>query len=159
VTGGSKFKEGAISVSPETVELIIEQFTGGAGKIAKDLFNLPFSIADGDIALRNIPVARRFVGNMQKGIDRGVYMDNREEMKVFVTELKNATREERQELIRDPLYKLVGSFQDTEKRLEDLNKTRKTLAAAGKDTSKIEDRMEELQVAFNSKYNKKTGRD
>ena len=158
-TGGSRFKEGAISVSPETVEMIMETMAGGAGKMVKDTLNLPFAIADGDLSVRNVPIARRFVGVTPSGINKQIYYENREEMQTFVKELKNATREERPSLIREPFYKMVGAFERTETKLKDLNKRRKEIVSKAGDTERIDDLIRDTQVEFNKRYNATIGRD
>jgi hypothetical protein len=154
VTGGNAYKEGAISVSPETVDMIFETFTGGAGKLVKDLAGLPISVFSGeDVGANKVPIVRRFFGEMPKNIDSGVYSDNRKEMDVFMKELRNADRTERRELISDPLYKMVGSFQATESSLSVLFKQKKLIDSKKGDTAKIDQRIKDLQIRFNKKYN------
>lgn len=158
LTGGNKYREGAISVSPETIEMILETFTGGAGKLLKDVATLPIGIFEGDVPMGKVPVARRFFGTIPENINAGIYYDNREEMDVFAKELKNATREERRELVRDPLYKLVGPFQNIEQSIAVLTKQKKSIEAKGGDTGDVVNRIRKLQTNFNKRYNDATGR-
>ena len=158
-TGGSKYREGAISVSPETIEMLVETFTGGAGKMAKDVLNLPFAVADGDLSIRNVPIARRLIGTMPTGINRQIYFENREEMSTFVRELKSATKDDRPGLIREPLYKMVGAFERTEERIRDLNKQKKEIVSKKGNTDRIDKLIESAQVEFNKRYNKTLGND
>jgi len=158
-TGGSKYREGAISVSPETIEMLVETFTGGAGKMAKDVLNLPFAVAEGDLSIRNVPIARRLIGTMPTGINRQIYFENREEMSTFVRELKSATKDDRPGLIREPLYKMVGAFERTEERIRDLNKQKKEIVSKKGNTDRIDKLIESAQVEFNKRYNKTLGND
>jgi hypothetical protein len=158
-TGGTPHKEGKISVSPETLEMVYETFSGGAGKLVKDVLGLPASMFSSEpIHVRNVPLLRKVFGTRQEGMENGVYFENRKEMDIFIQELKVATPAERRAMIKDPLYSLVGVYQGIEKTLNILTKQRKVLEERGRDTETTEKRIAELKNRFNTKYNEKTNR-
>lgn len=71
ISGGSEVEGGFVDISPETLEHIVESYTGGLGKLFTRSINVATSLYDGvtgqkDVALSDIytelPIARRFLG-------------------------------------------------------------------------------------------------
>jgi len=158
VTGGSQFKSGWIDISPETIEMLIGTYGGGAGKFIADTMSLPINAATGELTPRNTPLVRKIYGTMNLRVNIGIFYENREDLEIFEQELKVATPAERRAMIKDPLYKLLGPYKQLESSLRVLTKQKKALVEKGQDTDVIDKRISKLQVEFNAKYNKATGR-
>ena len=80
-TLGSAQSSGFIDVSPESVELMFESFAGGVGKTLSRVLNIVTSPATGqEVSVKDVPVARRFVGSPMEWEDRGRFYDNYHEV-------------------------------------------------------------------------------
>jgi uncharacterized coiled-coil protein SlyX len=74
VTGGSGATEGAISFSPETLDLLIESTFGGTGKFlsrATGLIAMPFSSKE--FTENDVPIGRRFAVSTMQWEDRSKF--------------------------------------------------------------------------------------
>jgi len=158
VTGGSQFKSGWIDISPETIEMLIGTYGGGAGKFISDTLSLPINAVTGELTPRNTPLVRKVYGTMSDSVNIGIFYENREDLEIFEQELRVATPAERRAMIKDPLYKLLGPYKQLESSLRVLTKQKKALVEKEQNTDIIDKRISKLQVEFNSKYNKATGR-
>lgn len=83
LTGGTKYEKGAVDVSPEVMKFWVKSLTGGTGQFAMDMVNLTSGAAQGvgPQAMRDIPVARRFVRDIGVGDARKAYWDRANEVK------------------------------------------------------------------------------
>lgn len=154
-TGGDKYKPGVIDVSPETLEMIVETYSGSAGRLIKDALFLPSAIATGDVEMNKVPFARKLIGDTPERINASVYRDNSDKVEIFMKRFKEADAAERQELRKDATIGIMAFHKHTNSELLKLNKILK-LAEKREDAAaetKIKDRMLIIKNQYNKKYN------
>ena len=83
VTGGSEYESGAIDVSAGTLENVVRGLTGGTGAFIYDVLALGGKWADyvggddPDLFIKDIPIARRLMGETASDIDQGLFYERR----------------------------------------------------------------------------------
>ena len=83
VTGGSEYESGAIDVSAGTLENVVRGLTGGTGAFIYDVLALGGKWADyvggddPDLFIKDIPIARRLMGETAGDIDQGLFYERR----------------------------------------------------------------------------------
>ena len=66
ITGGSEFRPGMLSPSPDAIDYLIGQATGGVGREANKVFQTGDAIYSGeDLPLHKVPLVGRFIGDTQ----------------------------------------------------------------------------------------------
>lgn len=71
VSGGSKYKSGAIDISPETMDYLFKHFTGAAGAFVKRTVTAADKAWNNEpISVGQVPFARKLVGSKGIWIDR-----------------------------------------------------------------------------------------
>jgi hypothetical protein len=156
ITGGDKYKSGVIDMSPESIEMLVETFTGSAGKLVKDALSIPMAMmSDEGLTMNKVPFVRKIVGSFPDFTDSTIYQDNQSDVDVFIKRWDNADADEKRELRENPLFKMRAFHKSTESQLRKLNKQLKQaekLNNAARQTF-IKNRMNEIKVRYNTKYN------
>lgn len=153
LTGGDALKSGWIDVSPETLDLVFDTMTGGAGRFLMDTLSLPLDAVDGDAKISKAPFARKILGSKSEYKTTTDYRKNIGHVYQLVDRIKTYP-EKAKELKRDKTYTLVLQAKKTESRLR---KLKKFLKAAKKKNNqeavaKIEKRIEMYKKDFNKKF-------
>lgn len=79
--GGSAGVPGAISVSPETLDLLFEQATGGLGRVITRSIGAALSPASGkEMTMNDVPLVRRFFAGQGSWEDRSRFRSNYDEI-------------------------------------------------------------------------------
>jgi len=178
--GGTKARPAPISaldISPETIQLVEDFFTGGAGRFVTNSIELGVMVQEGEVDFRKVPFARRFVGVTDERVVSERYYEIRTSIEYAVQEIKvasesvklAATSEERIDasnnrarIIKQYRHeaRLDDALRDMEGKLKKLNARRKAVENSKRDdewkeeqTEKIEDRKTKLQNRFNKRYN------
>ena len=78
LTGGTDFKKGAISPTPDQIDYLIGQVTGGVGReILKAEKLLGSTVSGEELATNNVPVIGRMLGDVkQKTVETSRFYDN-----------------------------------------------------------------------------------
>ena len=152
-TGGSPWRSGWIDVSPETIEMLVETYSGSLGKFMKDTLAFPIGMLQGETSVRSTPFVRKYFGSYDKTSDKITYYDRVEEVKVFEKEFDAADTKEKAWMKKDPLFKVIPAAKATEKKIRDLRKKIKSAQQAGADTDRLEDKLEQLVESFNLQFN------
>jgi len=88
--GGSAGVPGAISISPETLDLLFEQATGGLGRVITRAGGLALAPASGrEIGTNDIPLVRRFATSPGSWEDRARFKSNYDEIQGVNRTMKN----------------------------------------------------------------------
>jgi hypothetical protein len=154
VTGGDKIRPGLVDVSPETLDLTFDFFTGGAGRFIMDTMMLPATMITEGPTAKNTPGIRRVFGEKSEHKVTTDYMDNITDVLRLREQIKEYP-ENRANLVKDPKYRLIGFAKSTESAIAKLKKRKK--ATENEAYIKIiERRIEKLQKAFNQRYVKVT---
>lgn len=154
ITGGNTIRPGAVDVSPETMDLIFDSFTGGVGRFIGDMFALPGNVISGEQKLTKAPFVRRLYGEPSEYKSSGDYRENITEIYRLREELK-AYPEDRARIVKEKAFGLYSVAKATEKRLSNLNKMMK--AAKNEETKKrLKEKMEAEKKKFNALFDKRT---
>lgn len=156
ITGGNEVRPGAINISPEVIDLLVDTFTGGAGRTVANTGDFVARLATGkELETENIPFLRKVTGfNNDYGI-KGRYYEWSKGVGYSKDEAKKLTGEELIEAKKRPEYKLVGIFNQTERELRGLRKRRRALEKNGADDKQLEQMDEQIRRAmarFNKQY-------
>jgi hypothetical protein len=147
-TGGSKVRSGAIDISPETLDMIVETYTGSLGRFIKDTLNMPVRIYKGDIEARNVPFVRKFSGVVPEWADSKIYRSKVDDIKTLSKEYEMGTPTQRREIRRKKEFRYIPIMQRTEKLLRRLKKERRKLALLGRDTTSLDKKIRNIEKKF-----------
>ena len=90
LTGGSEIRPGAIDINPEAIDLLIDTFTGGAGRFITDTFATPVKALQGeDVETFEIPLLRRVYGRPGASTLRQEYYENADAIRVTELEVRH----------------------------------------------------------------------
>jgi len=149
ISGGNKVKPGMVDVSPETLDLVWDTFTGGAGRFLSDTVSLPIRALSGDLKTSKIPGLRRVLGSQS---EYKVTTDYRSNI-TYIYRLHEQAKEypaKKKKLRKNKVYTLYTSAKKYESRIKKLNTLLKR-AKTEKGKEKIKKRIEKLKRAFNKK--------
>ncbi|MFA5436451.1 MAG: LPD38 domain-containing protein, partial [Candidatus Neomarinimicrobiota bacterium] len=156
LTGGDKVKPGKIDVSPETLDLMVDTYTGSAGRFVKNTLMLPFKALEGDLSSRNVPFIRTVFGTQFEGTDANIYRRNADRVLTLKAQVKAAEGERRRQLMQSKEYRLVKITDAYEKRLKKLYSHLRLLESKGiKDerVDKIKEAIRKRQKRYNQQFN------
>lgn len=151
LTGGSSIRSGLLDISPETIENVIGNLTGGAGALAVDVLTLPLKpFKDDGMAVRDIPFMRKLSGGMDmRRVDNSIFRSNLKAVDLHRREVKAGDVE------RDP--KTSSLFASAKQAARFSKKLRKQIQAAEDSGNSERKRMlqwklSDYQVRFNTLY-------
>jgi hypothetical protein len=161
LSGGTEFKQGVISPTPDQIEYLVGQVFGGVGREAMKVGRGLEALATGEeLATYNIPIAGRLVGNIQqKAAQTGRFYDNIKALNEHQAEIEGrmARGEDITEYVNDNpeamLYQLGDKTYSKISKLRQLKKTLEESGASRDQTKVIEDAMLNLMVSLNMSYN------
>jgi len=178
--GGTKARPAPISpldISPETIQLVEDFLTGGAGRFVTNMVELGVMAKEREVDMRKVPFARRFVGVTDERAVSNRYYENRtrieyaiQEIKVAEEEIKvSGTQAEREDAIKNrarileqyrPDAAMKEALRLVQKGLRDLNATRKAVRQSTRDEDWKKEREEQIELQktklmnkFNKRYN------
>lgn len=179
--GGTKARPAPFSpldISPETIQLVEDFLTGGAGRFVTNSIELGVMIQDEEIDWRRVPFARRFVGTTDERSVTQRYYENRTSVEYAAQEIKVATEQvilagtaadridaqENRARIIDQYQgeaALLASMKQFESSIKTINTQRKAIENSKRDDDWKEEKTELLQEKktilmnkFNALYNK-----
>lgn len=134
-TGGNEWRPGGFSPTPEAIEYLVEQFTGGVGRELNKVGAMSTAAVTGEeLAAHQLVLVGRIYGNT-RGVngESSAYYENIRRINTSSSEAKG--RSERGEdvgaILEDvPLAKLDGAAGVFDKRLSDLVKARRKIQAS-----------------------------
>jgi hypothetical protein len=161
LSGGTEFKQGVISPTPDQIEYLVGQVFGGVGREAMKVGRGLEALATGEeLATYNIPIAGRLVGNIQqKAAQTGRFYDNIKALNEHQAEIEGrmARGEDITEYVNDNpeamLYQLGDKTYSKISKLRQLKKTLEESGASRGQTKVIDDAMLNLMVSLNMSYN------
>jgi len=159
ITGGDKIKRGLIDVSPETLDLIVDTIGGSAFRFVKDTLGLPINIFREEVEMHKIPFVRRVAGEKTEWADSRIYYKNIENVLVAKERLKAYRGTDSYAKLSKSLRAerlLIPLADRSEKSLRALKKGLKRAKVSGNNVAikKWEDRINQVYIYFNKKYNK-----
>jgi len=178
--GGTKARPAPISpldISPETIQLVEDFLTGGAGRFITNTIELGLMAKEHEVNMRKVPFARRFIGVTDERAVSDRYYENRTKIEYAIQEIKVAeeeiklsgTQAEREDAIKNrqrileqyrPDAAMKEALRLVQKGLRDLNATRKAVRQSKRDDDWKKEREEQIELQktklmnkFNTRYN------
>lgn len=147
-TGGDGIVEGAIEVSPETLEHLFGVVTGAAGAFVDRSFGALLKVADGDpetvLTTNDLPLARKLVGGESDWYDKSAFYARLEHVEGVVADGKDYIEREdtaglqRLVMEKGDVLAVEAGAKEARKLMQAARKDRATLEIA-LSTKKIED--------------------
>ena len=149
ITGGTDYTPGRFSPTPDEIDYLIGQATGGVGREVTKAMTTAGAIATGeDLPLYKVPLVGRLVGtSADNAAIRDKFYDHIRELNLHKAEIKGRKEngESTMEYRKDnPESRLIGLATEIESDVRDLQKRRKKYLEEGK-REKV--KMIELQIA------------
>ena len=140
LTGGTPIIPGAVDISPNMIQYVVNFATGGVGKFVERSFNTATStipgLLRGDLAeldVRGIPFARSLYGSVTSREDMSVYMERMEEVLRVRKEISDASQSGQPERVNAAIERYPGQVQIME-----------TFNRLSRDRAKISQRINEI---------------
>lgn len=167
-TGGERNVDGAIDVSPDALEHLVEYATGGLGRFTLRTVNLEEALRTGDtddLEARDVPFLRQVYGEPSRWENMGRYYDRRYDVEQVLAEFDERRGKEKVEWLEEhrDLIGLKGVIESTESQLRTIRKQRRNLESLPPSSRTQEgiDRLVEAEFKqydrFNRAYNRATG--
>ena len=153
MTGGNAYRQGEVSPTPDQIDYLIGQATGGVGRETLKVTELiKTTITGEEMPNYKIPLVGKFYGNAKNSdAERNTYYDNIVELNKIEMEYKGRrdAGDGLDEFKSDnPMYKVIGLANNTEKSLARLKKQRDRLedANAPKERIKLNQELANLKM-------------
>lgn len=142
-TGGNEYRPGAVSWTPDQIDYIIGQLTGGIGReIMKAEQTITSTVTGDELPSYKVPLAGRLYGNTRGPANQSAaFYDNARELNEIENEIQGRAKagEDIGEVMeREPLSKLVGAGNAAERQIAALRKQRRLVIQQGGDDSKAQ---------------------
>ena len=162
LTGGDEIRPGAIDISPEAVDLLVDTFTGGAGRFVADTFATPAKALSGEpVESYEVPVLRKVYGAPGRGTLVSDFYERMEAVQVTDKQLKHYKEDPvKMAEVRKQRAGEVRLLGDMKLAQSQLRKIRKQIKAAEKSGNEVglksaREREEVVMRRFNRAYNQK----
>jgi hypothetical protein len=152
MSGGTDYRPGAISWTPDQIDYVIGQLTGGVGRELMKVNQMAAAPFTGDeLPAHKIPLLGRLYGNVRgPSAESGDYHDNVRELNELENELKGRARDGGDvEGLRakEPLVGLIGRGAAAERQVQQLRKQRNA-AMKAEDTARVKEINERIGLAM-----------
>lgn len=164
LTGGSEFRPGMLSPTPDQIDFLIGQVTGGVGREAlKAQQTASAAISGEEVPTSKIPLVGRFYGNAsdQSGMASKFY-DNIVRLNELQAEVKGRmkSKQDYRGFINDnPEYRLAAMADRSEREVASLRKMKRKLVESGGNSARvaaIDQRINAVMARLNDKVESMT---
>jgi hypothetical protein len=136
LSGGTDFKKGAISPTPDQIDYLIGQVTGGVGREALKVEKAVTSVASGEeLATFNVPVLGRMIGDVkQKTVETSRFYENVKTLNEHQHEIEGRLKagEDINEYLADHPEALMYKYADqVYNKVNDMKRIRRTMKEQG----------------------------
>lgn len=157
LSGGTDFKKGVISPTPDQIDYLIGQVTGGVGREVLKVEKAVTAGAKGEeLATYNIPIIGRMVGDIkQKTVETSRFYDNIKALNEHQQEIEGMMKEGKDVgdyLERYPeaiMYKYADKIYNRVTKLKQRRKAAKEAGVSDEDLKAYDEGILALMVAFN----------
>ena len=133
ITGGTDYKQGAWSPTPDQIDYIFAQLTGGTGRELMHIEELAASLSnDQEVPMYKIPLLGKLYGETSSNsVERGLYYENVKRINAHHEEIDglraetNGGSKVNDYLNENPEAGLIGSAKFINKSIDRLNKSKK----------------------------------
>lgn len=161
ITGGSEFQPGMLSPTPDQLDYLIGQATGGVGREMSKLWQSGAATVSGeDLPMYKVPLAGRFIGDTsgQSGESAKFYASikriNGHEAEVKGLREQKRSAEAAEYIAENPESKLIMPANFTERTVQKLRAQKRELLKAGAEADrirKIDTQITETMTRFNQR--------
>jgi len=156
LTGGDEVRPGAIDISPEAVDLVIDTVTGGAGRFVADAFVAPWKSLKGEeVETYEIPMVRKVYGTPGMSQTTGDYYKARDAIAITDAQLKHYLDEPEKVVRIRAKYafelRLLPQMKLAEKQLRAIRKSKKQ-ATRPEQVRALDERAKAVMDRFNRLY-------
>lgn len=151
ITGGNEYRPGAWSPTPDQLDFVFGQLTGGVGR---ELIKLNATLAapfNGDeLPASKIPVIGRLYGNTSgPSGESGKFYENIRELNIVENELQGRAKkgEDIDEFLSKPTTQLVAQGNAAERQVRELRKMRREIVSQGLPDSKEQSKQINAQIS------------
>jgi hypothetical protein len=135
VTGGNEWRPGAASPTPEAIEYLVEQITGGVGREVNKAVAMTTSAFTGEeLAPHQIVLAGRLYGNTRGANGQSnAYYENLKRINISESEFKARVQrgEDADAVLADvPLARAHDAAKELDKKISELRKYRRAIQAS-----------------------------
>lgn len=156
-SGGTKYQKGVISPTPDQIDFLVGQATGGIGR---ELGKVEQTITSGftgeELPSYKIPLVGRFYGDVNaQASQANKFYDNITKMANYENEIKGRieNREDVQEFLREnPAARLYRQANTLENEIAKLNRRKRELLSKGADPETIK-RLEDQKTRMMQQFN------
>jgi hypothetical protein len=167
VSGGSEYRPGMLNWSPEAIDYIITQFTGGPGRELSRFSKMVGGLYTGeDVPSYEVPLVGKFIGSPgeESGVSAGFYR-NLEELNGHQRELKGLRKDKPEAvasyLAEFPEAKLAGTAEVIHRTVSDLNRRKRELVMQGaprEEVKALQDKITGMMKTLNSRVDSERNR-
>lgn len=137
-TGGTEFTRGELSPTPDQIDYLVGQLTGGVGReTTKFMKSIQATATGDDLPWHNIPLAGRFFGDADSdGAKQSAFYNNMDKVRKHAEEVKGLraagrTSEAIEYANKHPQAKLHLAARAAEKQVKDMRDRKRDLEQAG----------------------------
>ncbi len=152
MSGGTDYRPGAVSWTPDQIDFVIGQLTGGVGRELMKVNQAVVAPFTGDeLPAHKIPLLGRLYGNVRgPSAESGDYHENVRELNELENELKGRARDGGDVdglLAKEPLIGLIGRGAVAERQIQQLRKQR-SLATKNEDATRVKELNDQIGVVM-----------
>ncbi|HEX4843210.1 MAG TPA: LPD38 domain-containing protein [Limnobacter sp.] len=161
-TGGTEYRPGVWSPTPDQLDYVIGQLTGGAGRELLKLSQTVAAPLNGDeLPMYKIPLVGRLVGETTgPSAQSPRFYENVRELNLLESELRGRLRDGKpvDDLRKDPMIDLIGPANSAEQQVRDLRSMRRQIVSQGlpdaaKETKQINEQIGLVMKDLNRQVN------
>ena len=157
LTGGTDYKQGVFSPTPDQIDYLIGQATGGVGRELMKAEQTATSLVTGeDLPTHKIPLVGRFYGDANaQSSQGGKFYDNIIKLNEHEAEVKGRRKDGKdyQQYLNDnPEARMIGQGNLAEKQVSALRRKRKEMVEKGADKSEVH-KVDEMITARMKRFN------
>jgi hypothetical protein len=157
ITGGTEFKPGMLSWSPDSIDYLVGQVTGGVGREANKVFQTGRATMTGeDLPLYKIPLVGRFVGDTsgQSG-ESAKFYDAIKQINMHENQMKGLREERRFDEAREyaqenPAVRLIMAGNHAERTIQKLRYLKRDMIKSDADQSRVKEIDERITASMKS---------
>lgn len=158
-TGGTDYKQGLWSPTPDQIDYVIGQFTGGTGReIMKVQQTIAGALSNEEVPLYKTPLVGRLFGRTSgNAAERNAYYENLRRLNEHEAEVKGLRKEGKLTELKtyiaeNPEASLIESAGKIERAINKLNDKRKDLRRQGESTTSIDMLIGAQMKRFNDQF-------
>lgn len=161
LTGGDTWEPGAVDISPETIDHMVDFIGGGVLSTVRRLTDLPFKAAEGDLKTNDLPFVRQVYQKPTPYADFDRFYQNINRITANKANLKQREGADREAFRKEhPEIQLAVAAESYRDRMSAIRKRYHKARDGGRmaEARAYEKEMQALALKFNKRYNEVVGK-